>query len=98
GGQQAQTIETTEAIQAHLAWNILAPFIQTSTVQQKLTPNATQLRLAGITTRLKPGDPMLRAGNVAEATNASATEIKRWFRIIKSITPNKGGGYTLARL
>jgi hypothetical protein len=98
GGQQPQTFETVEAIQAHLAWNILAPFIQTITVQQKLTPNATQLRLAGINTRLKPGDPVLLVGNVAEATNASATEIKRWFRIIKSITLNKGAGYTLVTL
>jgi ligand-binding sensor domain-containing protein len=98
GGQQPQTFETVEAIQAHLAWNILAPFIQPSTVQQKLTPNATQLRLAGINTRLKPGDPVLLVGHVAEATNASATEIKRWFRIIKSITPNKGAGYTLVTL
>ncbi len=89
--EKPQTFETVEKIEARKEWNSLKPRLA---VQQELTWGATELYLAGINTRLLPGDAILLVGMEREKKFVS----ERWdFRILKTVTPfpEKEKNYTV---
>jgi hypothetical protein len=57
--QRPQLFETVEAITARPEWNLLRPHLPLRTIPQVLTTQATELRLAGTGSGLRPGDRLL---------------------------------------
>jgi hypothetical protein len=55
-GQQAQTFETIEDIDARVEWNVITPRL---TQPQKINLNATQFVLSGTVSTIKDGDRLL---------------------------------------
>lgn len=62
-GEQAQTFETTEKLEARAAWNQLRPRLRRPQTAQSIRApvenNHSQVFLKGTTTNLKPNDPLL---------------------------------------
>ncbi len=57
-GEQMQTFETSEPLEARAAWNALKPRLTRPQTQASIEARQS-LYLKGITTNLKPGDPLL---------------------------------------
>jgi len=90
-GEQPQTFETIEAIEAHAAWNALKPR------QTRLRLPAfgdRSLYLKGVTTNLKPGDALLIVGREREQQVGN----ERWdFRRVTAVEPDPKADRTLVR-
>jgi hypothetical protein len=90
-GEQPQTFETIEAIEARPAWNALRPQ-QTSLHLPAFGDRS--LYLAGVTTNLKPGDALLIVGREREETVGN----ERWeFRRLTAVDPEPPANRTLVR-
>jgi len=90
-GELPQTFETTDEFIARKAWNALRPQL---TRPQNLSKGSQTLYLAGVDTRLQPGDYLLLVGSERERDPGS----ERWdLRRILSVTPypDSIGGYTV---
>ncbi|MBO9314210.1 MAG: putative baseplate assembly protein [Chloroflexus sp.] len=90
-GELPQTFETTDEFIARKAWNALRPRL---TRPQNLNKGSQTLYLAGVDTRLQPGDYLLLVGTERERDPGS----ERWdLRRILSVTPypDSTGGYTV---
>jgi hypothetical protein len=88
-GEQPQTFETIEPIDARVEWNTLAP-----KTTELIIPKAgsTWVYLKGTSTGLKSGDGLLLIGS--ERENDPTNE--NWdFRTVQSVTPNPAGNFTL---
>jgi len=90
-GELPQTFETTDEFVARKAWNALRPRV---TRPQNLNKGSQTLYLAGVDTRLQPGDYLLLVGTERERDPGS----ERWdLRRILSVTPypDSTSGYTV---
>jgi len=100
-GQQAQTFETLEAIDARAAWNALS--LPASASVLPLARGRRVLYLAGQNTRLQPGDALLVVGD----ERLQDTGNENWdFRRVLTVrvvqpsppTPDGSGSYTVVTL
>lgn len=92
-GELPQTFETSVEFVARKAWNALRP---RPTRPQDLSKGATTLYLAGVETRLQPGDYLLLVGTEREHDPGS----ERWdLRRVLSVQayPDTTGGYTVVK-
>jgi hypothetical protein len=88
-GEQPQTFETIEAIDARPAWNALTP--QQTSLRLPAFGDRS-LYLAGVTTNLKPGDALLIVGKEREETVGN----ERWeFRRVTAVEPDPRADRTL---
>ncbi|MGQ9482272.1 MAG: putative baseplate assembly protein [Chloroflexus sp.] len=90
-GELPQTFETTGDFVARKAWNLLRP---RPTQPQQLDKGSRAIYLAGIDTRLQPGDYLLLVGSERERDPGN----ERWdLRRVLSVTPypDPNGGYTV---
>ncbi len=90
-GELPQTFETDTAFMARRSWNVLQPRL---TRPQDLSKGARTLYLAGVNTRLQPGDYLLLVGAERERDPGS----ERWdVRRVLTVTPypDPTGGYTV---
>jgi hypothetical protein len=88
-GQLPQTFETSSDLEARAAWNALRPRL---TAPQQIAVGASKLYLKGTTTQLQSGDYILIVGEERQRRARS----ERWdIRVLRSVTPNAAGGYTL---
>jgi predicted phage baseplate assembly protein len=88
-GEQPQSFETVEAIEARAAWNTFRP--QRTRPWVPATAD-TRIYLEGLATGLKPGDAMLFVGAGRRADSASTD----WrFKKVKRATPENAAGYTV---
>jgi hypothetical protein len=81
-GENAQTFETIEKIEARVEWNALQPQLS-----QLVVPafGSTYVYLKGTATNLKPGDALLLVGMEREGDPGS----ERWdFRRVTAVTPD----------
>ncbi|MFB2976712.1 putative baseplate assembly protein [Microseira sp. BLCC-F43] len=85
-GEQPQTFETIEKIEARPEWNAIKPRL---TERQAIKGNANSLLLEGITTGLKPGDSLLIVPDGGG---------KPVFRQIASVTPQPQQNNTVIKL
>jgi len=89
--ETAQTFETAEKIEARVAWNSMQP---QQTVLRSPLFGDRQIYLDGITTNLKPGDPLLIVG----AERAADPTSERWeIRRVASVTPDTEADHTLVK-
>jgi hypothetical protein len=72
--QQPQTFETVEVITARPEWNLLRPHLPLRTVPQMLTTHATELRLAGTGSGLRPGDRLLLVSGLPDQSYVPAVQ------------------------
>jgi len=90
-GEKPQTFETIEAIEARGEWNEIRPRLT------KLIFPAfgdTQAYLRGVTTNLKPGDPLLIVG----AERAAKADNENWeIRRVSVVEPDADNNRTLVR-
>ena len=90
-GEQPQTFETIEEIEARPEWNTLKPRL---TELRFPVFGDQSLYLKGIVTNLKPGDPLLIVGKECEEDVGS----ERWeFRRVSAVEPDAGADRTLVR-
>ncbi|MCX6924542.1 MAG: PA14 domain-containing protein, partial [Verrucomicrobia bacterium] len=88
-GEQPQTFETIEKIDARADWNGLKP--KTTELRTPITGDQ-KVYLKGVSTNLKVGDGLLFVGGLRVSDPNSG----QWdFRIIESVAANQAGGYTL---
>jgi hypothetical protein len=81
-GEQPQVFETVEALTARPAWNALQPWLGAAAQPSR---GSTFTHLAGVATRLKPGDALLIVG----AEVAAGRSAEQWeFRILDSVVPD----------
>jgi hypothetical protein len=81
-GEQPQTFETVEAVDARPAWNAMRPWMSQPDPPAR---GYQQAWLAGTDTNLKPGDAILIVGKEFDDDHTS----NRWdFRILDSVTPH----------
>ena len=81
-GETPQTFETIEAIVARPEWNAFPPRREDA---EQVLPGMTDLFLAGVTTQLQVGDPILFVGGDRFIDSGSAN----WdIRIIKAVEPD----------
>jgi PA14 domain len=91
-GEQAQIFETVEALEARPEWNALRP--QQSELRYPRVGDV-YIYLDGITTNLRPGDPLLIVGD--ELIDAPGSE--RWeFQRVLELETDAGKTYTRVRL
>jgi Baseplate J-like protein len=84
-GEQSQTFETSDDVDARPEWSLMTPPSTRATV---LSTGSTQLTAAGVATQLKPGDTLLFASGVTHWTwepvatvtvqNAADTTLVTW--------------------
>ena len=87
-GERAQTFETTEALDARLAWSALRPRGARRVVPVK---GDTSTYLQGIATNLKPGDAVLLVGPEREGN----PDREEWdFRRLTAVEPDVAGDRT----
>jgi hypothetical protein len=90
-GQKPQTYETVETIEARPEWNALKPQL-TELVLPAF--GDTHTYLAGVTTNLKPGDPLLIVGTDREEKTTS----ENWdIRRVSAVEPDATNKRTLVR-
>ena len=78
-GEEPQVFETVEAIEARPAWNALRPWMSEIVAPAR---GAMSTYLAGVNTRLKPGDALLFVGDEFFQNNAA----NQWdFRILDRV-------------
>lgn len=80
-GRQPQIFETGETVEARIEWNTLKPQL---TVPQQVQSGGSQLDLAGTSTQLQPGQPILFSAD------PPCVDVG----ILQSVTPNAPGGTT----
>jgi hypothetical protein len=89
-GEQAQTFETIERIEARAEWNTLTP---KGTEFKLPIAGDRKVYLKGVSTNLKVGDGLLLVGTEREQSRTS----DNWdYRVIENVTVNQAGGYTVA--
>ncbi len=87
-GEQPQTFETVEKIDARAEWNALKPQASTLILPQM---GDTSTYLKGVTTNLKPGDALLFNGAGREDDSKS----DEWdFRTVQKVIPDSTTGIT----
>jgi hypothetical protein len=89
-GGQAVVFETTQQIEARARWNAMPIFIPTFISPQLILPQATQMRLSGVKTDLKPSEKLLIRG-VWQGT----TTPQDYWCTLKHVEANKTEAYTL---
>lgn len=90
-GQKPQTFETVETIEARPEWNALKPQL---TELRYPAFGDTHAYLAGVTTNLKPGDPLLILGAEREASKTN----ENWdIRRVSAVEPDATNKRTLVR-
>jgi hypothetical protein len=90
-GDQPQTFETIETIEARPAWNAMKPRL---TRLHLPAFGDRSLYLQGVTTNLKPGDALLIVGREREQ---SSTREEWEFRRLTAVEPDPAAGRTLVR-
>ena len=89
--EKPQTFETTSELTARPEWNTLKPYTPEEFKLDPLDPNTDRLRLAGVTTGLRPGDAILIIGK----GRRRGPESNKWdFRIIQTVEAFPDQGYT----
>ncbi|HXM45790.1 MAG TPA: baseplate J/gp47 family protein [Bryobacteraceae bacterium] len=83
-GELPVVFEAQDEVEARVEWNALKPLIRTRPSIQVLNPGATQIRLAGVVTAIRPGSPLLMVAGAF-----------RHFRIAEKVVANRAAGYTL---
>src|SRR4051794_3524155 len=86
-GEQMQSFETADPLDARAAWNLLRPRL---TQPQDITSRSPQIYFQGIATNLKPGDRLL----LVFAGTPSTTQV----RTIRTVEPDADGKRTLVTL
>lgn len=90
--EKPQTFETVEELEARAEWNLFKP--QTRTLTGKIEPGAKEIYLKGVTTGLRPGDPILLVGKDRESSPGS----EHWdFRILREVKTNPEKSFTTVR-
>lgn len=90
-GEKPQSFETVEPIEARPEWNALKPRL---TELRYPAFGDTHTYLAGVTTNLKPGDPLLIVG----AERAADVKNENWeIRRVSSVEPDATNDRTLVR-
>jgi predicted phage baseplate assembly protein len=79
-GENPQTFETVETIEARPAWNALKP---RPAGPQQLEGGLRELYLAGVDTQLHPGDGIVMVGSTGSE-----------FRVLQTVTPDLARGHT----
>jgi hypothetical protein len=83
-GQKPQTFETIEPIEARIEWTALRPRTRQT---QPIYSGQTELYLAGVNTRLVPGDAILIVGDERLGNPTTSPAKERWdFRILETVT------------
>jgi hypothetical protein len=90
-----QVFETTEPVAVHPGWNSLLPWVRVKTAVQEVRGGTTELRLAGTSTGLAVGQPILVTGEIPGGPPAAASV--SFVRILTAVTANRAQGYTLMR-
>jgi predicted phage baseplate assembly protein len=85
-GEQPQTFETVEAIEARPEWSAIAP---RQTAPQVFATDTGKAYLKGAALNLRPGDELLLAGSTW------ASELRWSARELQSVTPDAAAGRTL---
>jgi hypothetical protein len=90
-GEQPQTFETIEKIEARAEWNTLN--VKTTALPQpRVTAGALRAYLKGLNTGLTEGDGLLFVGSERQSNAAS----ERWdFRQVTKVSPDATAGWTL---
>ncbi|HEX7240690.1 MAG TPA: putative baseplate assembly protein [Longimicrobiaceae bacterium] len=90
-GGLPQTFETSADVEARAEWNEPAVAVPLRAVPPRIDAATTQVRLDGIRAALKAGDPLVLAGDPAEAGGASPF----LFRTVRKVETDRRRGYTV---
>lgn len=88
-GQKPVTFETTADIQARTEWNAMAPLLRPPEIKSQVCGGATKVQVAGKTSDLRPGTPIVLHGNSPE-TGEPVLKV----RLLSSIDSTADGGGT----
>ena len=88
-GQKTVTFETTADIQARTEWNAMAPLLRPPEIKPQICGGVTKVQVAGKTSDLRPGTPIVLHGNSPETGQPVLI-----VRLLSSIEPNADGGGT----
>jgi hypothetical protein len=91
-GEQPQTFETIERIEARAEWNTLNAKL-TELPQPRVTAGALSAYLKGLNTGLKEGDGLLFVGSARQPSKSTS---EQWdFRQVTKVSPDTDAGWTL---